>query len=61
MELCGQRFLRKDNSMHKKILLLRQQYQPQTPFKDFIICTLITLDEILKLFLQELIEGKESP
>ena len=55
------RFFRKDNSMHKKSLLPRQQCQSQIPFKDFIICTLITsVNEIHQLFLWEVIEGRKS-
>ena len=54
------RFFRNDNSVHKN-LSPRQQCQSQIPFKDFIICTLITsVDEIHQLFLREVIEGKES-
>ena len=39
----------------------RQQCRSQIPFKDFIICTLITsADEIHQLFLWEVIEGRKS-
>ena len=44
-----------------KILSPRQQCRSQIPFKDFIICSLITsVSEYHQLFLSEVIEGRKS-
>ena len=46
MKLCGQMIHNKRQFKEKKILLSRQQYWPQIPFKDFIICILFaSVDE----------------
>ena len=47
MKLCRQMVHKKRQFGEQKILLSRQQRRSQTPFKDFIMCTLFaSLDEI---------------